>query len=158
MSWQFKFLLVFTVIVMGTVLYLKRQPALDLVMATNASRTPDVAEVTTTSSIDPVYTEDALWNAIAPCWSSLANHSTLPVRLKLSFDAKGQLGTPPEIDRDPNVPITEQSLKSEALALQAVGECGTYPMARGQQSVLLEFPTPSETTSAQQISEMARRK
>lgn len=158
MSWQMKFLLVFTVIVMGTVLYFKRQPAMDFVMAANASRPMEADTDTSAASADAFQTQNALWNAIAPCWNRAVTPFTLPVRLKLSFDAKGQLGTPPEIDRDPNAPLTEQSLQSEALALQAVGDCGAYPMARGQQGVVIRFPTASEITKAQQIPEIASRK
>jgi hypothetical protein len=89
-----------------------------------------------------------LWNAIAPCWNRIADGATLPATLKISFDATGALAVPPEIERDPDAPITDQSLKSEAQALQALAECGAYPMAQGQQSVVVQFPSPEQMPSA----------
>ena len=88
-----------------------------------------------------------LWNAIAPCWNRIADGATLPATLKISFDATGALAVPPEIERDPDAPITDQSLKSEAQALQALAECGAYPMAQGQQSVVVQFPSPEQMPS-----------
>ncbi|WP_090649709.1 hypothetical protein [Asticcacaulis taihuensis] len=85
-----------------------------------------------------------LWNAIAPCWNRIADGATLPATLKISFDANGGLALPPEIERDPDAKITDQSLKSEAQALQALSECGAYPMAQGQQNVVVQFPTPGQ--------------
>lgn len=85
-----------------------------------------------------------LWNAIAPCWNRIANNTTLPATLKISFDGNGGLALPPEIERDPAAQITDQSLKAEAQALQALAECGAYPMAQGQQSVVVKFPTPGQ--------------
>jgi len=85
-----------------------------------------------------------LWNAIAPCWNRIADGATLPATLKISFDATGALAVPPEIERDPDAPITDQSLKSEAQALQALSECGAYPMAQGQQDVVVRFQTPGQ--------------
>ncbi len=143
MSWQLKFLLVFTVVVMGTVLYLKRQPAMDFAMATIPHNKSPV-EGAAASSYNEGQTANELWKAIAPCWNRLANASTLPTRLELSFDDWGELAAPPEIERDPNAPITDQSLQSEALALQAVGQCGVYPMARGQHGIMVLFPTPEQ--------------
>lgn len=85
-----------------------------------------------------------LWNAIAPCWNRIANSATLPATLKITFDGNGGLALPPEIERDPDAPITDQSLKAEAQALQALAECGAYPMAEGQQGVVVKFPTPGQ--------------
>ncbi len=85
-----------------------------------------------------------LWNAIAPCWNQIAGSATLPAALKITFDAAGGLALPPEIERDPDAPITDQSLKSEAEALQALAECGAYPMAQGQQNVVVRFPAPGQ--------------
>ncbi|WP_303828275.1 hypothetical protein [Asticcacaulis taihuensis] len=64
------------------------------------------------------------------------------MKLTLSFDTKGELAAPPVIERDPKAPITDQSLQSEALALQAIGECSAYPMARDQKNVMITFPAP----------------
>jgi len=83
-----------------------------------------------------------LWNAIAPCWNRIADDSTLPATLRISFNAAGGLAAPPEIERDPNAPITDQNLRSEAQALQALAECGAYPMAKGQRNVQVQFPAP----------------
>ncbi|WP_303828272.1 hypothetical protein [Asticcacaulis taihuensis] len=85
-----------------------------------------------------------LWNAIAPCWNRIADSATLPATLKISFDSMGALAVPPEIERNPDALITDQSLKSEAQALQALSECGAYPMAQGQQDVVVRFPTPGQ--------------
>ncbi|CAM3344642.1 hypothetical protein [Asticcacaulis taihuensis] len=142
MSWQVKFLLVFAIIVMGTVLYLKRQPAMDYARAAMAHKTSAVEGVAAaTNNQDQAAHE--LWNAIAPCWSRLANAYTLPTRLKLSFDERGELATPPEIERDPNERITEQTLQSEALALQAVAACAPYRIGRNQQNVAVTLPSPN---------------
>jgi len=84
-----------------------------------------------------------LWNAIAPCWNRVAGSSTLTATLKITFDADGGLATPPEIERDPDAPITDRSLQSEAQALQALAECGAYPMAKSQQGVTVKFPAPA---------------
>jgi hypothetical protein len=96
-----------------------------------------------------------LWNAIAPCWYRIADSAAVPAILKISFDANGGLALPPEIERDPSVPITDQSLKAEAQALQALAECGSYPMAQGQQGVLVQFPTPGKKNEIQQTSAVA---
>jgi hypothetical protein len=85
-----------------------------------------------------------LWNAIAPCWNRIASGSTLPATLKVTFDANGGLALPPEIEREPEASITDESLKSEAQALQALSECGAYPMAQGQQNVMVKFPIPEQ--------------
>jgi len=139
MSWQVKFLLVFAIIVMGTVLYLKRQPAMDYARAIMPHKT-SVVERAAASTNNQDQAANELWNAIAPCWSRLANAYTLPTRLKLSFDERGELAAPPEIERDPNAQITDQSLHSEALALHAVGDCGPYEMVRGEQNLLIVVP------------------
>ena len=85
-----------------------------------------------------------LWNAIAPCWNRITDKDTLSATLTISFADDGGLSEPPVIERDPNAPITDQSLKSEALALQALAECGAYPMARGQRGITVQFPRSDE--------------
>jgi hypothetical protein len=142
MSWQFKFLLAFAVIVLGTVLYLKRPPAMNIVASDTRQTISDSAASRLPSSNNSSQTDD-LWNAIAPCWNRVADKNSLPTRLKLSFDASGGVSAPPEIERDPEAPITDQSLTSEAQALQALSECGAYPMAQGQQGVVVQFPPGS---------------
>lgn len=143
MSWQTKFLLIFAVIVLGTVLYLRRRPAMELAASLGAR--PAAEAVGSRQSSDPAQLEAGVWAAITPCWNSLARRSSLPVKLKVSFDAEGQLSAPPEIERDSDATITDQSLQSEALALQAVSKCGPYPMAKGQQNVTVVFPQPPRT-------------
>jgi hypothetical protein len=64
----------------------------------------------------------------------------LPVKLTLSFDTKGELAAPPEIERDPNSQITDQSLQLEAMALRAMAECAPYPMVRRKQNLQIVFP------------------
>lgn len=89
-----------------------------------------------------------LWNAISPCWNRVAGKNTLSATLIISFSDDGGLSVPPVIERDPNAPITDQSLQSEALALQALAECGAYPMAKGEQNVQVVFPSPTAMLSA----------
>ncbi|MDV6333266.1 hypothetical protein [Asticcacaulis sp. 201] len=84
--------------------------------------------------------EDALWAAIAPCWNRIADRDTLGATLKVSFSPAGGLAIPPEIERDPAVAITPQTLQSEAKAIAALAECGVYPMAQGRQDVAIVFP------------------
>jgi hypothetical protein len=138
MSWQVKFLLAFAVIVLGTVLYLKRPPAMNIA-ASDARQSISDGTASRSPSNNTSQTNE-LWNAIAPCWNRVADNNSLPTKLKLSFDASGGLAAPPEIERDPDAPITDESLKSEAQALQALSECGAYPMAQGQQNVVVKFP------------------
>lgn len=138
MSWQAKFLLIFAVIVLGTVLYLRRRPAMEL--AASLAARPAAEAVESRQSSDPAQLEAGVWAAIAPCWNRLASRSTIPVKLTLSFDTKGELAAPPEIERDPNAQITDQSLQSEALALQAVAECAPYPIVRAEQNLQIVFP------------------
>jgi|GEM_PF-2566592 len=85
-------------------------------------------------------TDTDLWNAIAPCWNRIADKDTLPAILTITFDSDGSLATPPIIERDPDAPITDSSLQSEAKALAALAECGAYPMAANQQNVAVVFP------------------
>jgi hypothetical protein len=87
-------------------------------------------------------TGDDLWGAIAPCWNRVAGKDTLPVALKITFGANGGLSKPPEIVRAGDAAITPQSLRSEALALSALAQCGAYPMAAGRQDVEVQFPRP----------------
>jgi hypothetical protein len=86
---------------------------------------------------------DNLWSAIAPCWNQIANATTLPVALKITFAADGGLAKPPEIVRAAGVAITPESLKSEAQALAALSQCGVYPMAAGRKDVNVQFPKPN---------------
>ena len=83
-----------------------------------------------------------LWGAIAPCWNRLADKTTLPVELSVSFAEDGKLSKPPVIERAGSAQINDQSLRSEALALQALAACGGYAMAKGQQDVRVNFPKP----------------
>ena len=83
-----------------------------------------------------------LWNAIAPCWNRIAGKDTLSATLTISFAADGGLSVPPIIERNPDAPITDQSLQSEAKALAALAACGVYPMVKGQQRITVVFPTP----------------
>ncbi len=85
---------------------------------------------------------DDLWNAIAPCWKRLAGADTLAVTLEVTFGGDGGLSRPPTIDRGNAAAITPQSLRSEALALSALAQCGAYPMAAGRQGVRIDFPRP----------------
>lgn len=84
--------------------------------------------------------EDGLWNAIAPCWRRLAGNGAVPVTLMLSFDPAGGLSRAPVIERPEGVPSTTQSLRSEALAIMALNECGGYKMASGRENVAVRFP------------------
>ncbi|HTM82236.1 hypothetical protein [Asticcacaulis sp.] len=81
-----------------------------------------------------------LWNAIAPCWNRIADKDTLSATLTISFAADGGLAVPPVIERNPDVPITDQSLQSEAKALAALSACGPYPMVSDQQNIAVVFP------------------
>jgi len=83
-----------------------------------------------------------LWSAIAPCWQSLADKDTLGATLKVSFSSSGVLSAPPEIERDPSMPINERTLRSEAKAISALSACGAYPMAQGMENVVVSFPAP----------------
>ena len=85
---------------------------------------------------------DDLWSAIAPCWKRIAGQDTLSVTLKITFAANGGLSKPPVIVRDDKAPITPQSLRSEALAMAALAQCGAYPMAANKQAVEVNFPRP----------------
>lgn len=85
-----------------------------------------------------------LWNAIAPCWNRIADNNTLPAALTISFDAGGGLSAPPVIERNPDADITDDSLHAEAKALQALSECGAYPMAKDLKNVTVQFPPPGQ--------------
>ena len=83
---------------------------------------------------------DDLWAAIAPCWKKVADDSTLPVTLDVTFGADGGLALPPVIERDPTAALDSQVLVSESRAIQALAACGVYPMASGRANVKIEFP------------------
>lgn len=87
-------------------------------------------------------TGDDLWAAIAPCWKRIADSETLPVALEVTFSGDGHLSKPPVIERDAAVAITPRSLKSEARAIDALAQCGAYPMAAGRVGVKVSFPKP----------------
>lgn len=86
-----------------------------------------------------------LWNAIAPCWNRVANMKTLAATLIISFNADGGLSAPPVIERGADAAITGDSLNAEAKALQALSECGLYPMATSLKDVTVKFPAPGQT-------------
>ena len=118
-------------------------------VATNVSPTPPSDSQTPSDSTSPAsagafgqngeaYTD--LWNAIEPCWNRIADVKTLPAKLTISFSPDGGLSTPPVIERNPDAEITDDSLHAEAKALQALSECGAYPMAKDLQNVTVLFP------------------
>ena len=146
MSWQLKFLLVFAAIVLGTVLYIRLPPYIEAARSEDASSS-GATTATTSASDDNIQIEQSLKRAIAPCWNRQADHSTPPVRLKLSFDETGQLSAPPEIERAPGAEITDHSLKSETMALQALQACAPYSIARNSTDLMIEFPTPPARTA-----------
>jgi len=81
-----------------------------------------------------------LWKAIAPCWHRMADKNTLSVTLSVSFSPLGNLSKPPVIVRDPAARLTDQQLRSESLAINALAQCGPYLMAFGQNDVSVQFP------------------
>lgn len=83
-----------------------------------------------------------LWHAIAPCWNRLADAQTRPVTLDVSFNAQGGLSAPPVIERAPGASQDPETLRSEAIALAALSQCGAYTMAGGQKDVKVNFPKP----------------
>lgn len=83
---------------------------------------------------------DDLWAAIAPCWKQIADGNTLPVKLEVTFSAKGALAEPPVIMRTEGMSSNQQVLTSESKAIQALAACGAYPMAAGQRQVAINFP------------------
>lgn len=89
-----------------------------------------------------------LWNAIAPCWNKIIDQTTVAATLTISFDANGEIASPPVIERDLTQPVTPQSLKSESLALQALAACGAYPMVKGQQNMTVQFLLPGQIAEA----------
>lgn len=88
-------------------------------------------------------TGDDLWGAIAPCWNRLADSRTLPVTLKVSFDANGGIASPPVIEADAVDQSDVQVQRSETIAMQALAACGTYTMAENRAGVKVNFPRPS---------------
>lgn len=85
-------------------------------------------------------TPNDLWKAIAPCWNRIADKNTLPVTLEVSFSPMGNLAKPPVIRRDPSKRITDQMLRSESQAIEALSQCGPYLMVFGQEGVQVAFP------------------
>ncbi|WP_140986909.1 hypothetical protein [Asticcacaulis tiandongensis] len=81
-----------------------------------------------------------LWKAIEPCWKRLADKNTVPVTLKVTFSPLGNLAKPPEIEREPGAPLTDQLMRSENQAIMALSQCGPYLMAFGQANVRVRFP------------------
>jgi len=81
-----------------------------------------------------------LWKAIEPCWRRAADKNTLAVTLSVSFSPLGNLAKPPAIIRNPGVRLSEQQLRSESLAINALAQCGPYLMAFGQNDVNVQFP------------------
>lgn len=86
-------------------------------------------------------TDTDLWTAIAPCWHKLSGQNTLSATLTISFDSAGAISVPPVIERSPDAGITMHTLKAESVALQALAECGAYPMAKDLQNVTVMFPS-----------------
>ncbi|ESQ89871.1 hypothetical protein ABAC460_11250 [Asticcacaulis sp. AC460] len=85
---------------------------------------------------------DDLWAAIAPCWRRMADETTLPVRLEVTFSQTGDLAEPPVIVRAEGLAGDSRVLVSESRAIQALAECGAYPMAGGRERVAINFPAP----------------
>lgn len=85
-------------------------------------------------------TSPDLWAAIEPCWRPKVTGKTLPVSLKLSFGPDGRLSAVPVIERTGDVKPDPQRDLSELSALQALVECGAYPVAAGQTDVRVDFP------------------
>ncbi len=142
MSNPLKFIVVVAAILLGILLYLKTSPARQMVTSNNAAPSSEAVEGEGDTSLQSDHTERDLWKTIAPCWNRVADGTTLPATLRLSFDADGGIAVPPEIERDRSAVISHQSLKSESQALQALAACAPYPMARSQQDVVVHFPRP----------------
>lgn len=83
-----------------------------------------------------------LWGAIAPCWNRLADDKTLPVTLNVSFDADGNIASPPRIEADAGSQSDAQVQRSETIAMQALAACGAYTMAENRAGVKVRFPRP----------------
>ncbi|ESQ90229.1 hypothetical protein ABAC460_10800 [Asticcacaulis sp. AC460] len=83
---------------------------------------------------------DDLWAAIAPCWRKVLDEHTVPVTLEVTFSAGGGLAEPPVILRGEASASDPKRLVSESKAIQALAECGAYPMAGGQSHVSINFP------------------
>jgi hypothetical protein len=90
------------------------------------------------------HSDDGLWDAIAPCWHRLADKYTLPVRMTVSFGSNGMLSASPVFERKKDTTVTNQTERSETLAVMALAECGSYQMAIGKQAVAIDFPAASE--------------
>lgn len=89
-----------------------------------------------------------LWNAVSPCWRRIAGDGALPATLTVSFDNHGGLSAPPIIERAPEAFPSEDSLHAEAMALQALAECGSYSMAKNLQNVKIKFPSGQSSATA----------
>ncbi|MDV6331311.1 hypothetical protein [Asticcacaulis sp. 201] len=104
----------------------------------SAPKSQEEAHVQTDET--PNKTQNDLWKAIAPCWNRIADKSSLPVTLQVSFSPMGNLAKPPTIIREPGVNINDASLRSEGQAISALSQCGPYLMAFGQENVQINFP------------------
>jgi len=140
MSNPLKILFVFAIIAAGIVLYLRKPPNQMVADPDARWSTVTSAEASNRSSDNRAQIEQDVWKAVAPCWNQMADRSTLSVKLTVSFDRSGKLASPPVIERNPSLDPTDQDLKSEALALQALAACGPYPMASGQEKITVVFP------------------
>ena len=72
----------------------------------------------------------------------IADSSTLPVTLEVTFSGDGHLAKPPVIDRDTTAAISNQGLRSEAKAINALAQCGAYAMAADKTGVKVNFTRP----------------
>lgn len=78
---------------------------------------------------------DALWKQIEPCWRRLADQKTGNATLKIDFSPLGNVARTLAVD-------SEQSsdLKSQAVAAEAVAQCGPYVSAGSRENVVIAFP------------------
>lgn len=93
---------------------------------------PDDVEGSGTS-----FNQHELWRIIKPCWEGLADASTDPIIVHVSFSPLGHaLPTSSVTDGDNNPPLSH----SESIARMAIARCGPYPTVYGQSAVSIEFP------------------
>ncbi len=85
-------------------------------------------------------TPNNLWKAIEPCWRRLVTRDTRAVTLSVSFSPLGNLAKAPVVVRATAGRPDDWQLKSEALAVDALAQCGPYLMAFGQDDVSVQFP------------------